>query len=83
MLIWGDTIHGQEVLVPRPEVTVFMDNDQNAAAASWCRVFDMVATDRHLIAGMHVHFPGFAHLVREASGGYRMLPEAWDQVFGG
>jgi glyoxylase-like metal-dependent hydrolase (beta-lactamase superfamily II) len=82
LLIWGDTVHCQEVQVPRPEVTVFMDFDQNAAAASRRRVFDMAATDRLLICGMHVHFPGFAHLVREAGGGYRLLPEAWDQAFG-
>jgi hypothetical protein len=31
---------------------------------------------------MHVHFPGFAHLVKQG-GQYLMLPEAWDQAFGG
>jgi len=25
---------------------------------------------------MHLHFPGFAHLVRDGSG-YRLIPEAW------
>jgi hypothetical protein len=37
--------------------------------------------DSELIAGMHVHFPGFAHLVRDCEG-YRMVPELWDQAFG-
>ena len=32
-------------------------------------------------AGMHVHFPGFAHVVRRGDG-YVMLPEPWDQAFG-
>jgi hypothetical protein len=27
---------------------------------------------------MHLHFPGFSHLVRSGSG-YRLIPEAWDQ----
>jgi hypothetical protein len=30
---------------------------------------------------MHVHFPGFAYLVRDGER-YRMLPELWDQAFG-
>ena len=83
LLIWGDTIHVPEIQVPRPEVTIEFDTDPHAAAASRKRVFDMVATDRQLIAGMHVHFPGFAHLVRDGHGGYRLLPEPWDQAFGG
>jgi hypothetical protein len=39
-----------------------------------------VANERLLVAGMHIHFPGFAHLVRTA-GGYAMLPEPWVQAF--
>ena len=31
---------------------------------------------RLLVTGMHLHYPGFAHLVREGSG-YRLIPEAW------
>ena len=58
------------------------DTDQHAAAATRKRVFDMVATDKQLIAGMHVHFPGFARLVKQGEN-YLMLPEAWDQGFGG
>ena len=83
LLIWGDIIHVPEVQVPRPEVTMAFDTDPNAAAATRKRTFDMVATDRQLIAGMHVHFPGFAHLVKDGHGGYLMLPEPWDQAFGG
>jgi glyoxylase-like metal-dependent hydrolase (beta-lactamase superfamily II) len=82
LLIWGDIIHVPEVQVPRPEVTMVFDTDPHAAAATRKRVFDMVATDKQLIAGMHVHFPGFAHLVKQGDG-YLMLPEPWDQAFGG
>ena len=32
-------------------------------------------TDRLLVTRMHLHFPGFAHLVREGTG-YRLIPEA-------
>jgi glyoxylase-like metal-dependent hydrolase (beta-lactamase superfamily II) len=82
LLIWGDIIHVPEVQVPRPEVTMAFDTDPHQAAATRKRTFDMVATDRQLIAGMHVHFPGFAHLVKSGDQ-YLMLPEPWDQAFGG
>ncbi|MGA3402739.1 MAG: MBL fold metallo-hydrolase [Acetobacteraceae bacterium] len=82
LLIWGDIIHVPEVQVPRPEVTMAFDTDPQAAAATRKRVFDMVATERQLIAGMHVHFPGFAHVAKHGDG-YVMLPEPWDQGFGG
>ena len=81
LLIWGDIIHVPEVQVPRPEVTMAFDTDPHQAAATRKRTFDMVVTDRQLIAGMHVHFPGFAHLVKSGDG-YLMLPEPWDQAFG-
>jgi glyoxylase-like metal-dependent hydrolase (beta-lactamase superfamily II) len=82
LLVWGDIVHVPEVQVPRPEVTMEFDTDPHAAAATRKRVFDMVATDRQLIAGMHVHFPGFAHVAKHGDG-YVMLPEPWDQGFGG
>lgn len=83
LLIWGDIIHVPEVQVTRPEVTMVFDTDPHQAAATRKKTFDMVATDRQLIAGMHVHFPGFAHVVKDGQGGYLMLPEPWDQGFGG
>jgi glyoxylase-like metal-dependent hydrolase (beta-lactamase superfamily II) len=76
LLIWGDTVHVPEVQTLRPEVCMEVDTDQDAAAASRRKVFDMVATDRLLVTGMHLHYPGFAHLVREGSG-YRLIPEMW------
>ena len=82
LLIWGDTVHVPEIQVPRPEVTIEFDTDPHAAAAARRRLFDMVATDRQLIAGMHVHFPGFAHVVKHGDS-YAMLLEPWDQAFGG
>jgi glyoxylase-like metal-dependent hydrolase (beta-lactamase superfamily II) len=78
LLIWGDVVHMPEVQVPRPDVSMVVDTDPQAAAASRRRVFDMVASERMLVTGMHLHFPGFAHVVREG-GGYRLVPEAWRQ----
>ncbi len=79
LFIWGDIVHVPEVQIPRPEVAIEFDTDSAAAIATRRRVLDMVATDRLLIAGMHMHFPGYAHIMR-APEGYRMVPEAWRQA---
>lgn len=80
LLIWGDTIHSPDIQIPRPEVCIEFDTDKPAAAAARKRVFDMVASDKTLVTGMHMHFPGFGRLVREGAA-YRLLPEPWVQDF--
>ncbi len=77
LLIWGDTVHVPEVQTARPEVCIEFDVDPAAAAASRRRVFDMAAADRLLVTGMHLHFPGFAHLRRRGTG-YELVPAAWE-----
>jgi len=78
LLIWGDVVHMPEVQVPRPEVSMTVDTDPAAAAATRRRVFDMAASERLLVTGMHLHFPGFAHIARDGDS-YRLVPEAWRQ----
>jgi glyoxylase-like metal-dependent hydrolase (beta-lactamase superfamily II) len=80
LLIWGDIVHVPDIQIPRPEVTIEFDTDPPAAAATRKRVLDMVTKDRQLVAGMHMHFPGFAHVVKRGDE-YMMLPEPWDQAF--
>jgi glyoxylase-like metal-dependent hydrolase (beta-lactamase superfamily II) len=75
LLIWGDTVHVPEVQTARPEVCVDFDTDPDMAAVSRRHVFDMAATDRLFVTGMHLHFPGFSHLVRSGTG-YRLIPAA-------
>ncbi|WP_439599155.1 MBL fold metallo-hydrolase [Falsiroseomonas sp.] len=76
LLIWGDIVHVPEVQVPRPEATMAVDVDAGQAAETRRRIFDRVASDRQAIAGMHLHFPAFAHLARDGAG-YRLVPDAW------
>lgn len=76
LLIWGDIIHVPEIQIPRPEVCMAFDIDPTQAQATRRRVFDMVAADRLVWAGMHMHFPAFARLLRR-DGGVVALPEAW------
>jgi glyoxylase-like metal-dependent hydrolase (beta-lactamase superfamily II) len=78
LMIWGDTVHVPEVQAAIPEAGMGFDTDLAAAAAARKRMFDRVATDKVLIAGMHLHFPSFCHLAREGNA-YRIYPEAWVQ----
>ncbi|QQS12345.1 MAG: MBL fold metallo-hydrolase [Rhodospirillales bacterium] len=76
LLIWGDTVHVPEVQIPRPEVAIAFDTDPDAAMATRRRVFDMAASDRLLVAGMHLHFPGFGRIARRGDG-FALVPEPW------
>jgi glyoxylase-like metal-dependent hydrolase (beta-lactamase superfamily II) len=79
LVIWGDTVHVPEIQVPRPEVTNEYDIDEALAAETRRRILDLVATERLLVAGMHLHIPGFAHVVR-TGGSYRLVAESWSVV---
>ena len=79
LVIWGDTVHVPEIQVPRPAVTSEFDINEPAAAESRRRIFDVVAAERLLVAGGHLHMPGFAHLVR-SDDSYRLVPETWSIV---
>ena len=80
LLIWGDIVHIPEVQVANPEVTMVVDVDPAMAAASRARMFDMAASERLLITGMHLHYPGFGHITR-GDDSWRFVPEAWVQRF--
>jgi glyoxylase-like metal-dependent hydrolase (beta-lactamase superfamily II) len=76
LLIWGDVVHVPEVQVALPDTGTVFDIDFEQAQTSRKRILDQVATDRLLVAGMHLHFPAFYNLAREGRG-YFLHPEAW------
>ena len=76
LLIWGDICHVPDIQVRRPDVTMAFDVDPEAAIRTRLRAFDMAVADRLLVAGMHLHFPGFSYMARDGDG-YRLVPEAW------
>ena len=80
LLIWGDIVHMPDIQTRRPEVWMEPDVDGEAAIATRKRTMDMVAADRLLVAGMHMHFPGFLNLSRRSDGGYELVPEIWQQA---
>ena len=76
LLIWGDICHVPEIQLRRPSAVMIFDSDPDQAAATRRRVLDMVAADRQLVTGMHMHFPGFSRIRRDGAG-YEAIPEAW------
>jgi glyoxylase-like metal-dependent hydrolase (beta-lactamase superfamily II) len=79
LVIWGDTVHVPELQVPRPQVTSEYDISEQLAEESRRKIFELVASERLLVTGGHVHMPGFAYLGRSGNG-YRLVPEPWSVV---
>jgi glyoxylase-like metal-dependent hydrolase (beta-lactamase superfamily II) len=76
LLIWGDIVHMPGVQFARPEAGMGFDIDPAQAIATRARIFDMAATDRLRVSGMHLDFPAFGHVTRDR-GGYAFVPEVW------
>lgn len=76
LLIWGDIIHVPEIQFARPEIVMVPDLDPEAAEASRRKILDTAAAEGFLVAGMHMHFPGFGHVARDGKA-YKLHPEAW------
>jgi len=76
LLIWGDVVHLPEVQVALPDTGTNFDVDYEQARKSRKKILDQVATDRLLVAGMHLHFPGFHYVARQGDG-YVLHAEAW------
>lgn len=74
LLIWGDIVHLASVQVPRPDAALVFDVDQAMGRQSRLRVFDWVAREHLRVAGAHLDYPGFGHLLRRADG-YAYQPE--------
>jgi glyoxylase-like metal-dependent hydrolase (beta-lactamase superfamily II) len=76
LLIWGDIVHMPGIQFARPGAGMGFDVDGEQAIASRRRIFDMAATDRLAVAGMHLDFPCFGHVAKAAEG-YAFVPNVW------
>jgi glyoxylase-like metal-dependent hydrolase (beta-lactamase superfamily II) len=76
LLIWGDIMHVPDIQAPHPEVGVGFDVDPALAIETRNAILARAADERLLIAGMHLHFPGFCHVARDGDA-YSIIPEAW------
>jgi glyoxylase-like metal-dependent hydrolase (beta-lactamase superfamily II) len=77
LLIWTDIVHSTALQFPEPERGIAFDLEPAQAIATRKKVMDMAATDRLLIAGTHIGFPGVGH-VTKASSGYAFVPVSWN-----
>ncbi|WP_224367954.1 MBL fold metallo-hydrolase [Hyalangium versicolor] len=66
--VWGDILHFAAVQFPKPSVTIVYDVDPSAAAAQRAKQFSLAATQRKLVAGTHLPYPGIGHVRAEGSG---------------
>ena len=73
LLVMGDLIHVPAVQLDHPNVTISFDTDPKEAAASRIRVFNEMASDKTLVAGAHIPFPGVGHL-RASGTSYQWVP---------
>jgi glyoxylase-like metal-dependent hydrolase (beta-lactamase superfamily II) len=78
ILIWGDIAHQMVIQLARPRWRVGVDVDPVMGAESRVRTLDMLATERLLMGGVHVPWPGFGRIIRDPSSpggeGYLYVP---------
>jgi glyoxylase-like metal-dependent hydrolase (beta-lactamase superfamily II) len=73
VLAWGDISHLAAIQVPHPEVGIIYDFDQTKAHAARLEIFNLVTSERMIIAGAHL--PTFCRMERAAAG-YALVPLA-------
>jgi glyoxylase-like metal-dependent hydrolase (beta-lactamase superfamily II) len=79
LLIWGDVVHLPSIQFRHPEVSMSYDTDRTQSEASRKRMFRSASQEGFLIAGMHMDFPGFGHVVADGDV-YRWIIEPHRQL---
>ena len=65
-LSWGDVLHATAYQFSNPDWALAFDTDPAGASLTRRKTLDMAASDRLLVAGMHLDMPGFGYV--EAAG---------------
>lgn len=76
LLVIGDAVALYQWLFDKPDWSLAFDIDPAMAVATRKKLFDMVSTDRMMIAGMHMPFPGFGYVGRDGEA-YRFVQAPW------
>ncbi|MFF2089261.1 MBL fold metallo-hydrolase [Paenibacillus sp. NPDC058174] len=76
LLIWGDIIHNAAIQLMRPEEKIVMDVLPELGVETRKRILDLAAEEKLLVSGMHLNFPGFGRIRKEADH-YVHVPEKW------
>ena len=77
LLLWTDIVHSTALQFPEPDRSIAYDIEPPKAIATRKKVMDMAATDRLLIAGTHIGFPGVGY-VAKAGSGFAFVPVSWN-----
>jgi len=80
LLVWGDVIHLPAIQFAHPRVSLSYDVDGDLAATSRKHAFSRASKERLLIAGMHMDFPCFGHVVSDGEA-YRWIAEPYRHTF--
>jgi glyoxylase-like metal-dependent hydrolase (beta-lactamase superfamily II) len=76
LLVIGDALHVYALQFLHPEWTMAYDVDPARAISTRRKLFKDAATERTLLLGYHLPFPGLGH-VRAARGEYEWVPRPW------
>ena len=74
LFIWGDVVHVHAVQFAKPGVAIAFDVDQNVAIETRRSIMQQSASDKVLVAGMHLPFPGIGHVRKDADDSYSWVP---------
>lgn len=76
LLLWADSTALASLQFHHPDTGIVFDTDGTLGAKTRRRVLDMAVTDRLLVSGSHMPFPGFGH-VTQRDDAYAWVPEEW------
>ncbi len=74
LVITGDLFHAHAIQFAEPGVSIQFDADPTKAIATRREILKRVASEKSLMAGAHLPFPGMGHVITEGKGSYRWVP---------
>lgn len=72
-----DAVHVPSLQLANPDWHIEFDSDPELAATTRRELLDRAARERLLVAGAHIPFPSFGHIVSQ-EGAYRFVPAVWE-----
>jgi glyoxylase-like metal-dependent hydrolase (beta-lactamase superfamily II) len=77
LLMWADIAHSFAISLARPDFHVGYDTDPVQGAQTRRAVMERAASDRLLVMGYHMPFPGLGHVERVGDGRFRWHIQPW------
>ncbi|WGE42522.1 MBL fold metallo-hydrolase [Actinobacillus equuli] len=79
LYVWGDLLHNHALQLAVPEVAAEFDVDSTGARDSRVAKLPEIAERKLLVAGAHLPFPGFGHIVK-ADKGFSWIPVEYTPI---